>query len=402
MLDLLFEKRTAEQFRKQQPPDALRAVVFPYVHPPYSPFVPVFKPFATSEAGGSDEPRAVEGPQQKPVCANAPETRGHGFARGSSKFFGGFGERARNPLQGFQADFAERFRILRRKRPNGYVRHPPFTTAPCKLASLLLFMRCAVVAALLAFSLAGRAQTDLADPDPAEQKKILGDATEYALHHEMSLPNFLCTQTTQRFEDASGSGNWRSIDLIVERLTYFEHREEYKVFMVNGLPSNVAHEALGGATSSGEFGSVLKGIFWPESHTQFNWERFFTLRGRKMHVYSYRVPVTRSDYHIVVPREKLDLVAAYHGLIFIDAATHSVYRITLHADGVPASFPVQDVSLALDYDYTRIGDAEYLLPLEFELRSRERRWLVKNDVTYSDYRKFGADSSVTFEDPNKK
>jgi hypothetical protein len=273
-----------------------------------------------------------------------------------------------------------------------------------------MFMRRAFVLALLAFSLPAASQTDLADPDSAEQKNILSDAAEYALNHEMNLPNFFCTQTTQRFEDAFGKGNWRSVDLIVERLTYFEHREEYKVFMVNGRPSNLAHEALGGATSSGEFGSVLKGIFWPESNTQFTWERFFTLRGRKMHVYSYRVSASRSDYHIVVPLEKIDLVTAYHGLIFIDTRTHAVHRITLHADGVPAGFPVEDVSLALDYDYTRIGAADYLLPLEFELRSRERNWLIKNDVTYSDYRKFTADSSITFdppapakpEDPNKK
>ena len=264
-------------------------------------------------------------------------------------------------------------------------------------------MRSAFIAPILVFSLAA-AQSDTAQQqpagpdtlDPAEQKKVLSDATEYALNHEMSLPNFLCTQTTQRFEDPFGTGSWRSVDLIVERLTYFEHREEYKVFMVNGQPSSLAHDALGGATSSGEFGSVLKGIFWPDSKTEFNWERFFTLRGRKMHVYSYRVPVTRSDYHIVVPNQKLDLVTAYHGLIFVDAKNHSVHRITLHPDHIPASFPVQDVSLALDYDYTRIGDADYLLPLEFELRSRERRGLIKNDVTYSDYRKFGADSNITF------
>ena len=67
----------------------------------------------------------------------------------------------------------------------------------------------------------------------------------------------------------------------------------------------------------------------------------------------------------------IDLVAAYHGLIFIDSRKHFVHRITLHADGIPPSFPVQDVSLALDYEYTRIGEGEYLLPLTFELRSRE-------------------------------
>jgi hypothetical protein len=237
-------------------------------------------------------------------------------------------------------------------------------------------------------------------PEASEQKKVLADATEYAIHHEQNLPNFICTQTTRRFGDFTGRESWRPIDIIVERLTYFEHKEDYKVMQVNGLASNLGHNQLQGASSSGEFGSVMKGIFAPETQTDFSWQGWFTLRGRRTHVYSYRVAAAKSDYHIVVPNEKKDLVAGYHGLIFIDERKHYVLRITLHADGIPVSFPVQDVSLALDYEYTRIGDADYLLPLTFELRSREGNALVKNDVDYDGYRKFGADSNITFGPPD--
>jgi hypothetical protein len=38
------------------------------------------------------------------------------------------------------------------------------------------------------------------------------------------------------------------------------------------------------------------------------------------------------------------------------------------------------------------------LPLTFELRSRQGKVLVKNDVDYDNYRKFTADSSVRFGD----
>jgi hypothetical protein len=233
-------------------------------------------------------------------------------------------------------------------------------------------------------------------PDSTEQKQVIADATEHALNHEEDLPNFICTQTTRRFEDFNGKNGWRPIDIIVERLTYFEHREDYKVISLNGLPASIPHEQLGGASSSGEFGSVLKSIFSPETETEFGWQNWFSLRGRKMHVYSYRVLASKSNYHIKVAAQKLDLVTGYHGLIFVDAPKHMVHRITLHPDGVPRSFPIQDVSLALDYEYNRIGDADYLLPLQFELRSREGRLLVKNDVGYDNYRKFTADSSITF------
>ncbi|HYL34930.1 MAG TPA: hypothetical protein VEV17_03335 [Bryobacteraceae bacterium] len=257
--------------------------------------------------------------------------------------------------------------------------------------------------ALLALSLAAAGQTtgavDASPPDAVQQRKILADAAEYAVNQEQNLPNFICTQTTQRFVDFTGKSGFRPLDLIVERLTYFDHHEDYKVFMVNGEAANVSHTELGGAISSGEFGSVLKNIFAPESDTEFTWERYYTLRGRRMNVYSYRVTAVKSDYHIRVPLKKLDLVSGYHGLIFIDDRRHFVHRITQHADTIPPDYPVQDVSLALDYEYTRIGDADYLLPLEFELRSREGTHLIKNDVSYDGYRKFAADTSISFDAP---
>ena len=244
------------------------------------------------------------------------------------------------------------------------------------------------------------AAQDPPPPDAADQKKILADATSYAFNHERNLPDFLCNQTTRRFEDYGGREEWRPIDIIVERLTYVEHREDYKVIEINGIPSNIAHDKLGGASSSGEYGSVMKGIFAPETEAQFTWQTWFTLRGHRMHVYAYRVAADKSDYHVMVPLESKDLVTAYHGLIFIDDRQHYVHRITLHADGIPPGFPIQDVSLMLDYDYTRIGNSDYLLPLTFELRSREGKVGIKNDVDYDDYRKFSADSVVTFSAPD--
>jgi hypothetical protein len=54
------------------------------------------------------------------------------------------------------------------------------------------------------------------------------------------------------------------------------------------------------------------------------------------------------------------------------------------------------VDIALDYDYTRIGQADYLLPLQFELTSREGNRLVKNYVEYGNYQKFLAASVIKF------
>jgi hypothetical protein len=232
-------------------------------------------------------------------------------------------------------------------------------------------------------------------PGAEEQNVVIADARVHALQHESSLPDFVCTQTTRRFESVSAH-NWQPIDVIVERLTYFDHREEYNVLTLDGQPANIAHERLHGASSSGEFGSLMKAIFLPETKTEFEWYDWSMLHGKTTQVYAYRVRTRQSRYHIAVPEKSLDFVAAYHGFIFIDNKDHFVYRVTLHADGIPSNFPIRDVEISLDYDYTRIGEAAYLLPLQFELSSREGNRLVKNYVDYGNYQKFLAVSAVTF------
>ena len=233
----------------------------------------------------------------------------------------------------------------------------------------------------------------------AEQKKVLGEATEYALNYEKNLPNFICTQVTRRFEDPNGSG-FRTLDTINERLSYFDHHEDYKVTMVNNKPVDTAHDKLSGATSSGEFGSIMREIFAAQTQTKFDWDHWGTLRERRMYVYNYRVSLANSDYHIIIHKQSINVVVGYHGLIFVDADQHMVHRITLQAENIPESCPVKDLNLTLDYDFQNIGGSDYLLPLRFEIKSREGRTLAKNDVDYHLYRKFGTETTITFDTPD--
>ncbi|MEO7143401.1 MAG: hypothetical protein ABI165_07840 [Bryobacteraceae bacterium] len=235
-------------------------------------------------------------------------------------------------------------------------------------------------------------------PAEADRKALLAETTGYALNYSNQLPDFFCTQVTRRFDDPTGTG-FRPLDTIVEKLTYFDHREDYKVVLVNNQPKDVSHENLGGATSAGEFGSMMREIFEPQTQTHFEWEKWTTLRGRLMQVFSYRVEQPRSRFRIVVPDAHLEMIAGYHGLVYVDNENHMIARITKIADDVPASFPVQDLSEDLNYDYQSISGRRFLLPLVAEIRSREGKLLVKNNVEFHMYRKFGTDTSITFDTP---
>src|ERR1700677_1174610 len=97
----------------------------------------------------------------------------------------------------------------------GARRHRHLALRGCESLYSFLGQACAITVVLSAAFL-GRALAQSPAPDPAEQKKILADATDYAFNHERSLPNFLCTQTTRRFEDfhgphPQGNDEWRPI-----------------------------------------------------------------------------------------------------------------------------------------------------------------------------------------------
>jgi hypothetical protein len=235
-------------------------------------------------------------------------------------------------------------------------------------------------------------------PSESEWRKIIEDVREYALSYSKNLPNFICTQVTRRFVDPAGLEFFQRLDVVTARLSYFEQREDYKVILVNNKMVDVAYDNLGGATSSGEFGSMMREIFEPKSGTRFQWDRWATLRGRRMHVFAYNVLKANSQWSISYEK-RLQIVPGYRGLIYVDRDTMAVMRITLEAEDIPPSFPIQEARTRLDYDFSKIGDSEFVLPLMAEMRMREGKLMVKNEVEFRLYRRFSADAAITFETP---
>ena len=235
-------------------------------------------------------------------------------------------------------------------------------------------------------------------PDPpssVEQAEILKQITEYALDYVKHLPNFICTQVTRRSGDPSGMEFWHLYDTVTAKLSYFEHHEDYKVVFVNNKSVDTTMDKLGGATSSGEFGSMMDEIFQPSSHTHFEWDRWATLRGKRMHVFSYRVPKEFSKWRIVY--EKTDsTIPGYHGLIYVDKDTLAVMRITLDAEDIPVGFPVQQARTSLDYDFIDISGQQFVLPLRAEVRMRAGKNMIKNESEFRLYKKFGAEATITY------
>ncbi|MFN0106409.1 MAG: hypothetical protein ACKV2U_30500 [Bryobacteraceae bacterium] len=234
-------------------------------------------------------------------------------------------------------------------------------------------------------------------PTPAEQKEFIEKAREYALGYSKRLPDFICMQVTRRYIDPSGLEFWRNADTITTRLSYFEQKEDYKVITINGRMTEVPYQRLDGSTSSGEFGSMMRELFEPDTQARFEWQRWATLRGKRNHVYTYFVAQPNSKWSVSYQRRDVT-TPGYRGLIYVDRDSLEVTRITLDAE-MPPSFPVQAATTVLDYDNIDISGSKFMLPLRAEVRMRAGRDLIKNEVEFRLYRKFGADTSIKFDTP---
>jgi hypothetical protein len=235
-------------------------------------------------------------------------------------------------------------------------------------------------------------------PPPEEQHRIIEEARDYALNYAERLPDFICTQVTRRYADPSGLEFWRKLDTVTAKVTYFEQKEDYKVILLDNRPVDLTIDEIRGSTSTGEFGTMLREVFEPKTEARFAWERWGKLRGKITHVYSYRVRRSKSEWAISYER-KQSIVPAYRGLVYIDRDTLMVIRVTLQAEDIPTSFPVQEAGTVLDYDYVEISGREFVLPLKFEMRMRTGRYLAKNEVEFRLYRKFGVETAISFDTP---
>jgi hypothetical protein len=243
-------------------------------------------------------------------------------------------------------------------------------------------------------------------PSAEEQAAILGEVRQYALEYSQKLPDFICYEREQRWAaparpgrggDASGEDpDWRTQDTIVKKLTYFQQKEEEKVLQHNNQYTTKDMKSLGGARSIGDFGTMLRQIFEPETAARFEWGRWGRVGADQLVMtFNFAVPLERSQYHLEV--EGRDIVTAYHGSVRLDGKTHAVLRVAVEADGIPPDFPLTSASDTIDYGYQTISNLTFLLPLQADVRMGASDHLTRNVKQYINYSKYSADVSISYD-----
>jgi hypothetical protein len=166
---------------------------------------------------------------------------------------------------------------------------------------------------------------------------------------------------------------------------------------VNGKPSNRPVEKTG-AWSTGEFQTTLASLLSPYTAAAFHKAKDDTIDGRSAYSYDFQVQQPNSNWDIHAPDGSV-ATPAYSGTVWIDKATFNVMRIEEQTGPLPSSFPFDKAESVVEYGFVNIDGKIYPLPIHSEILTCQRgsSTCTKNAIRFQNYRKFGADSNVTFD-----
>ena len=232
---------------------------------------------------------------------------------------------------------------------------------------------------------------------PIEDDPVIAKAREAAANYLEGLPNFFAKQMTTRYATENIRQGWQAQDVITADVAYEDGHESYKNIKIGNKATNKSMDELPGTRSSGEFATLLIQLMHPGSQATFRRTGTDTVRGRSSYTYKFEITRTQSRWRVESPSQLY--YPAYGGTIWIDRETSRVLRIEQDARKIPPLFPFDTIETTADYDYVRLETQSFLLPVESEVLSCQRASSVcsRNKIEFRNYRKFGAESDITFD-----
>ncbi len=220
---------------------------------------------------------------------------------------------------------------------------------------------------------------------------LIEQARYHSLKFMDELPNFIVTQFVTRSVQTPEKKDWQEQDKLEIELTFNTQKgEKFKLVKLNDRPTSASYESLGGATSKGEFGMMIEALFAPESQAQFTEVRKEIFKGKSTILFTFAVKKANSLYRITDTPSGRVVLTAYSGTVWVEAATGRVLRLEQAAEDIQRGFPVSVAESAIEYDWVKVGEQKYLLPVAAEvlLGSDANRTYSRNVIELKNYKVF--------------
>lgn len=231
-------------------------------------------------------------------------------------------------------------------------------------------------------------------PDAAEIARVRGNARTYI----QQLALLTCTENTTQ-------------TVRIARVAWTERREDscdtktYQLFAVQALSLARSGVNLKRASSDwrerlkeaslGATTGFLAAIAEPRIAVDFRWQQMGTESGRKVEIFSFRVPAA-DGYEL--EETKGTTRVAYKGLVYAHPETGTLARVEIQCVDIPRDSEYEGAEVTVDFGSFDVGGHQIELPSHSMVRFRMKLGAASNEADYSYYRlaNFGVDTQIRF------
>ncbi|SPE34027.1 conserved exported hypothetical protein [Candidatus Sulfopaludibacter sp. SbA3] len=247
---------------------------------------------------------------------------------------------------------------------------------------------------------------------PADPGRVLARAQAQLAAAAADVPKYTCRQTVDRSYFRETRQIPRACDTIVanqrngrsklalavtDRLRFDVEVADggYEIYAWPGAArietEKVEDMAGGGPLGTGPFGPFLVDIF-ANPAVQFQ----YLDKQSALFEYRYRVPLGASHYR--VQAGPIWRTTAYDGTFRLDPESAELKQLTVRTAELPADTATCEATTVMDFEKSRIGAGEYLIPRQTRLQTIGRdASYTENATVYAECREFRGESVVHFD-----
>jgi hypothetical protein len=244
----------------------------------------------------------------------------------------------------------------------------------------------------------------LRPPTPKERALVLGTpaspeqpelahARQVNLDRAANMPNFVADEMVKRYTARKTSPDaWKLLDTIESEITFKGGEPTRQHIRINGKPGN---KPIPGPNISPEFGTEIKPVFNPDCPTDIDFAGRQELHGKQLLVYRFSSPSYGCFGYFDTPKGRY--LPSRTGRILVEDPGSSMIQYEEEASEFPKGFQTDSWREVTLWDYRKLGDASYLLPVTndfFQGFSSGDLWHVS--VEFKNYQLFEASTNVTF------
>jgi hypothetical protein len=193
------------------------------------------------------------------------------------------------------------------------------------------------------------------------ESAALAHVREVNLENAAKMPNFIADERAQRFLKRKGSANFQLQDTVESEIAFHGSEATRQRVRINGKAWNSKSAWLPGFNWGTGFGTEIKPLLDPKCGNTIEFKGPETARGKQLLAYSFEIPADGCFGPGQIGAFQYN--GTQSGRFLVDDPEGRVIQFESVQNELPPEFGLVESKQVLSWEYVKVGDSSFLLPV---------------------------------------